>query len=284
VKIGIVAKPHNKDFAAILNQVVQWLQSRDCKTVVEESIVQAPPLDNVLTAPREKIPELVDVIVVFGGDGTMLSVARSIQGRNTQILGVNVGSLGFLTETTLDELYPVLERLLAGKHTTDRRSMLKIEVHHSNGTVGTYHALNDIVINKGTLARVISMDAFVNEDFIANFLADGMIISTPTGSTAYSLSAGGPVLYPTLDSVVMTPICSHTLTNRPLVIPAENSIRVVVKSGEDVMLTVDGQVGVALIEGEEIRCTRSEYQIDLIQHGDKSFFDVLREKFKWGER
>ncbi|MCH8320255.1 MAG: NAD(+)/NADH kinase, partial [Acidobacteria bacterium] len=155
MKIGIVAKPHSKDFAATLNQVVQWLQSRDCETVVEESIVQAPPLDNVLTAPREKMPELVDVIVVFGGDGTMLSVARSIQGRNTQILGVNVGSLGFLTETTLDELYPVLERLLAGRHTTDRRSMLKIEVHHTNGTVETYHALNDIVINKGALARVI---------------------------------------------------------------------------------------------------------------------------------
>ncbi len=240
--------------------------------------------DAVITAPREKIPELVDVIVVFGGDGTMLSVARGNQGRNTRLLGVNVGSLGFLTETTLDELYPVLERLLARKHTTDRRSMLKIEVHHTNGTVETYHALNDIVINKGALARIISMDAFVNEDFIANFLADGMIISTPTGSTAYSLSAGGPILYPTLDSVVMTPICSHTLTNRPLVIPAENSIRVVVKSGEDVMLTVDGQVGVALSEGEEIRCTQSEYQIDLIHHGDKGFFDVLREKFKWGER
>jgi NAD+ kinase len=284
VKIGIVAKPHSKDFASTLSQVVEWLQSRDCETVVEESIVQDSPRDGVITAPREKIPELVDVIVVFGGDGTMLSVARSIQGRPTQILGINIGSLGFLTETTLDELYPVLERLLAGKHTTDRRSMLKIALHHTDGTAETYHALNDIVINKGAVARIISMDAFVNEDFIANFLADGMIISTPTGSTAYSLSAGGPVLYPTLDSVVMTPICSHTLTNRPLVIPAENSIRVVVKSGEDVMLTVDGQVGLPLNEGDEIRCTRSEYQIDLIQSGDKGFFDVLREKFKWGER
>ncbi len=284
MKIGIVAKPHRTEFAATLNEVVQWLRSRDCATIVEESIVQVSPLGDVLTAPREKIPELVDVIVVFGGDGTMLSVARSVQGRKTQILGVNVGSLGFLTETTLDELYPVLERVLAGKHTTDRRSMLEIDVHHTNGTVGTYHALNDVVINKGAVARIISMDAFVNEDFIANFLADGMIISTPTGSTAYSLSAGGPVLYPTLDSVVMTPICSHTLANRPLVIPAESSVRVVVKSGEDVMLTVDGQVGVPLTEGDEIRCTQSEYQIDLIQPGDKGFFDVLREKLKWGER
>ena len=284
MKIGIVAKPHSTQLAATLKEVVQWLRSRNCETIVEGSIAQASPLNDVLTAPREKIPELVDVIVVFGGDGTMLSVARSIQGRNTQILGVNVGSLGFLTETTLDELYPVLERLLAGKHTTSRRSMLKIDVHHTNGRVETYHALNDIVINKGAVARIISMDTFVNEDFITNFLADGMIISTPTGSTAYSLSAGGPVLYPTLDSVVMTPICSHTLTNRPLVIPAESSIRVVVKSGEDVMLTVDGQVGVPLTEGDEIHCTQSEYQINLIQSGDKGFFDVLREKLKWGER
>lgn len=284
MKIGIVAKPHSKDVAATLNEMIEWLQSRDCEITVEESIAQDSPPDNVLTAPREKIPELADVIVVFGGDGTMLSVARSVRGQNTPILGVNVGSLGFLTETTLDELYPTLERLLEGKHTTRRRSMLKAGVHHADGTVETYHALNDVVVSKTAVARIISMDAFVNDDFIANFPADGMIISTPTGSTAYSLSAGGPILYPSLDSLVMTPICSHTLTNRPLVIPAESSIRVVVRSGEDVMLTVDGQVGVPLREGEEIRCTQSEYQIDLIHHGDRGFFDVLREKFKWGER
>ena len=284
MKIGIVAKPHRPDFAAALEEVLQWLRSRDCEIIVEDSIVQTLALEEVVTATRENLADLVDVIVVFGGDGTMLSVARSIQGRAAQILGVNMGSLGFLTEITLDELYPALEQLLAGKHTIDRRSMLKIEVHDTNGSVRTYHALNDVVINKGAVARIISMDAFINEDFIANFLADGMIISTPTGSTAYSLSAGGPILYPTLDSVVLTPICSHTLTNRPLVIPAESSIRVVVRSGEDVMLTVDGQVGVALKEGEEIRCTRSEYQIELIQPGNKGFFDVLREKLKWGER
>ena len=284
MKIGIVAKPHSTNFAATLEEVLTWLRARGCEIIVEDSIVQTVKLKEVVTATREKLAELVDVIVVFGGDGTMLSVARSIQGRATPILGVNMGSLGFLTEITLDELYPTLEQLLEGKHTIDRRSMLKIEVLSTNGSVRTYHALNDAVINKGAVARIISMDAFINEDFIANFPADGMIISTPTGSTAYSLSAGGPVLYPTLDSVVLTPICSHTLTNRPLVIPAENSIRVVVKSGEDVMLTVDGQVGVALKEGEEIRCSQSDYRIELIQPGNKGFFDVLREKLKWGER
>jgi len=284
VKIGIVAKPHRPKFAATLEEVLKWLRSRGCEIIVEDSIVRTLKLKEVVAATRENLAELVDVIVVFGGDGTMLSVARSIQGRATLILGVNMGSLGFLTEITLDELYPTLEQLLAGKHTIDRRSMLKIEVHSTDGPVKTYHALNDVVINKGAVARIISMDAFINEDFIAHFLADGMIISTPTGSTAYSLSAGGPVLYPTLDSVVLTPICSHTLTNRPLVIPGDSSIRVVVKSGEDVMLTVDGQVGMALKEGEEIRCSRSEFWIELIQPGNKGFFDVLREKLKWGER
>lgn len=284
MKIGVIAKAHRTDFTATLKGLLQWLSSNGCETVVEESVIRSFGLEGVVSASREDMPGVVDVIVVFGGDGTMLSVARSIEDRKAQILGVNLGSLGFLTEFTLDELYPAMERLLARKHTIDRRWMLKTEVRQRNGSVKTYQALNDTVINKGALARIISMETFVNEDFIANFLADGMIISTPTGSTAYSLSAGGPIVYPTLDSLIMTPICPHTLTNRPLVIPAESTIRVVVKSGEDVMLTVDGQVGVALNEGDEIRCTRSEYQIELIQPGNKGFFDILREKLKWGER
>ena len=215
MKIGIVAKPPSTKFAATLAEVLEWLRSRGCEIIVEDSIAQTLELKEVVTAAREDLAELVDAIVVFGGDGTLLSVARSIRGRDTLILGVNMGSLGFLTEITLDELFPTLEQLLAGKQRIDRRSMLKIELHSTNGSVRTFHALNDVVINKGAVARIISMDAFINEDFIAHFLADGMIISTPTGSTAYSLSAGGPVLYPTLDSVVLTPICSHTLTNRP---------------------------------------------------------------------
>ena len=284
MNIGIVAKLHHAEFAASLKEVLQWLRSWGCQTVVEESVVQTFQLQEVCSANLEDIPDLADIIVVFGGDGTMLRVARSIQDRQAKILGVNLGSLGFLTEVKLDELHPTLERVLAGEYTIDRRNMLKIEVHHRNGSVETYHALNDMVITKGAPARIITLEAFADEDYIATFPADGMIIATPTGSTAYSLSAGGPILYPTLDSVVMTPICSHTLTNRPLVIPAESHIRVVVKSGEDVMLTVDGQIGVALQDEDEVRCTRSQYQIELIQAGHKDFFDVLREKLKWGER
>ena len=284
MNIGVVAKSHHTKSPASLKQLLAWLQEHDCTAIVEEGAVEAFDLTQVKGTKLEDIPDQADIIMVFGGDGTMLRVARSIQGRPAPILGVNLGSLGFLTETTLEDLYPALERVLEGKYSIDRRDMLKIVVHRGSEEIETHHALNDAVINSGALARLIHMDAFVEGDFIATFPADGMIISTPTGSTAYSLSAGGPVLYPQLDSVVMTPICSHTLTNRPLVIPARSNIRVVVKSGEEVMLTVDGQIGVPLEEGDEVRCTRSEYGVELIQAGRKDFFDVLREKLKWGER
>ncbi len=284
MKIGIVAKPHHTRLDTPLKQLLTWLQDRNCMTIVEEGAVQAFELTQIKGTKLEDIPDQADIILVFGGDGTMLRVARSIQGRPAPILGVNLGSLGFLTEITLEDLYPVLERVLDGKFSIDRRDMLQVSVHRGKDPIEVHHALNDAVINSGALARLINMDAFVDEDYIATFPADGMIISTPTGSTAYSLSAGGPVLYPKLDSVVMTPICSHTLTNRPLVIPAASNIRVVVISGEEVMLTVDGQIGVPLRAGDEVSCTRSEYQIELIQAGHRDFFEVLREKLKWGER
>lgn len=284
MKIGIAAKPDHTKFDAPLKQLMAWLQDHDCTTIVEKGVVQAYDLTRVKGTSLEDIPDQADIIMVFGGDGTMLRVARYIRGRPAPILGVNLGSLGFLTEITLEGLYPALERVLEGRYTVDRRDMLQVVVHRGGNPIETHHALNDVVINSGALARLITMDAFVDEDYIATFPADGMIISTPTGSTAYSLSAGGPVLYPKLDSVLMTPICSHTLTNRPLVIPAESKIRVAVKSGEEIMLTVDGQIGVALKAGDEVCCTRSEYQIELIRTGHKNFFDVLREKLKWGER
>ena len=284
MKIGIVAKPDHTKFDAPLKQLLAWLQNHDCKTIVEKRVVQAFDLTQIKGTTLEDIPDQADIIMVFGGDGTILRVARSIRDRPAPILGVNLGSLGFLTEITLEDLYPALERVLEGRYAIDRRDMLQVVVHRNGDPVKTYHALNDAVINSGALARLINVDAFVDEDYIATFPADGMIISTPTGSTAYSLSAGGPVLYPELDSVLMTPICSHTLTNRPLVIPAESNIRIAVKSGEEIMLTVDGQIGVALKAGDEVCCTRSQYQIELIRTSHNDFFDVLREKLKWKER
>ena len=285
MKIGIVAKSYRTDFAPSLKEILQWLRDRDCQIVVEKEVVQEFGLQDVTGVDRQNLPDSADVIVVFGGDGTLLSVAKVIQSRPARILGVNLGSLGFLTEVTLDELYPALECVLKGEYSIDRRPMLRIDVPGKAGSASTYHAFNDAVIsNQGALARIIGVETFVNEEFIARFLADGIIISTPTGSTAYSLSAGGPILYPTLDAILITPICPHTLTNRPLVIPAEGDVRVVIKSGQDVMLTLDGQEGLPLKEEDEVHCTRSEHQIELIKPGGKSFFDVLREKLKWGER
>ena len=284
MKIGIIAKPHRTDFSSRLREILEWLEDHDCQLVVEDSVAEGFGLDSVRIARREDIPDLVQAIIVFGGDGTLLSVARSIGDSGTPILGVNLGSLGFLTEVTVDELYPAVEQLLAGRHRIEKRWLLKTEIVPAQGTAVTYQALNDAVINKGAISRIISLETYIQDDFTATFLADGIIVATPTGSTAYSLSAGGPIVFPTLDSIILTPICPHTLTNRPLVVPADAGIRIVLSSGQDVMLTVDGQVGTALQEGDEIRFTRSPFSIGLIQSRERSYFDILREKLKWAER
>ena len=284
MKIGIIVKPHRTEFSPALQDTLDWLKSRGCTLLIEESLLQDFQISGYQGMSREQIPPLADAIVVFGGDGTILSVVRTIGQNRAPILGVNLGSLGFLTGVTLDELQGALECLIEGRYRIDRRQLLEAEVRHVSGQVSTHHALNDVVINKGALARIIRLDTFIDEDFMATFLADGMIVATPTGSTAYSLAAGGPVIYPSLDSTVLTPICPHTLTNRPVVIPASSKIRISLKVGEDVALTVDGQIGVALQEEDEIVCTRADRQIELIQPSDKGFFDVLREKLKWAER
>ncbi len=284
MKIGFFIKTKRPEFATKLREVVQWLQARQCEILAEEHAAVNYGLEDVRKLPDTEVADRSDAILVFGGDGTMLSVARLIRHNDAPILGVNLGSLGFLTAVTLDKLYPALERILAGEQKVTRRSLLRAEVHQRSGQVHVYHALNDIVLNKGALARIITMNALINDQYTATFLADGLIISTPTGSTAYSLSAGGPIIFPTLDSITITPICPHSLTNRPLLVHPDSRIRVILRSGEDVMLTVDGQIGLKFREGEEVVCTQSEFRIRLIQPNGQSFFDVLREKLKWGER
>jgi len=285
VKIGIFVKPDRLDFARQLYEIVDWLTSRDCEVTADERLAADFELQGVTICPAREIPGVADFIVVFGGDGTLLSVARLGDSRRAPILGVNLGTLGFLTGVTLDELYPALETILAGRHRLDSRSMLKADVRQ-NGTREpvTFHALNDVVVNKGALGRMISLHVWINGDFTSSFLADGMIVSTPTGSTAYSLSAGGPIVYPALDAITLTPICPHTLTHRPLVIPARGKVGIVLHSGEDVTLTIDGQVGVSLEVGAEVICTESDYRVDLIQPTERNFFEVLHQKLKWGDR
>jgi NAD+ kinase len=284
VKIGIFVKAGRVDFAQILGEILRWLQKRGCEPLVDQRVAGPLGVSPALLASPDEISRVADFLVVFGGDGTLLGVARLLAGRRAPILGVNLGTLGFLSGATIEELYPALEALLEGSFRVDTRSMLRARFCNGSGDEASYHALNDVVINKGTLARMISLEVWINGDFTSQFLADGLIISTPTGSTAYSLSAGGPIIYPALNAITLTPICPHTLTHRPLVIPAEREVKVVLKSGEDVTLTIDGQVGVALRLGAEVTCTQSEYHVDLVQPTGRSFFDVLRQKLKWGER
>jgi NAD+ kinase len=284
VKIGIFAKADRLDFAPSLREALHWLERHDCRLLVDERVIEPLGLDSRHAVPSQEIARVADLLVVFGGDGTLLGVARLLAGRRAPILGVNLGTLGFLSGATIEELYPALEALLSGSFRLDTRSMVRAEVRQGRDQICSYHALNDAVINKGALGRMISLEVRINGDFTSQFLADGLIISTPTGSTAYSLSAGGPIIYPALAAITLTPICPHTLTHRPLVIPAEREVTVILKGGDDVTLTIDGQVGAPLQLGAEVTCTQSEYHVDLVQPTDRSFFDVLRQKLKWGER
>jgi NAD+ kinase len=284
LNIGVFTRTDRPDFRPKLVGIIEWLESRGCRVVVEETAARLFDLQGATSASREVLPGAVDLAIVFGGDGTLLSAARLVEFGRTPILGVNLGSLGFLTAVALDELYAALERILAGQHRIERRSLLRAELHPLEGPRRVFHALNDVVLSRGAQGRIICINAFINDEFMAAFLADGMIISSPTGSTAYSLSAGGPIMYPTLKAIVLTPICPHTLTHRPLVIPAEGRIRMVLTAGDDVTLAVDGQVGAPLQEGDGVVCTESDHEVELVLPSDRSFFDVLRQKLKWGER
>lgn len=286
MEIGLFAKLHRPDFAEKLEEIVTWLRGHGCEPLVDGKVVEHFGLKGVPGTPPDEIARRAEAVVVFGGDGTLLGVARLVKAHDTPILGVNLGSLGFLTEVSLDRLYTDLQALIEGRFAVEERCMVKASMYRRQApeAPSEFHAVNDIVVNKAALARVITVDAFFDDQFIASFVADGMIVSTPTGSTAYSLSAGGPIVYPLMECLVITPICPHTLSNRPLVIPARQQLRLLLRSGTDVMLTVDGQVGVAFREGDEIVCTLSPHRLRLVRSGNRGFFELLREKLNWAKR
>jgi len=224
-----------------------------------------------------------DLTIVVGGDGTLLAAARLLGDRQIPILAINHGGLGFLTEVTLEEMYPAIERVLAGQFITEHRMMMDIEVSRAHKRLVHYRALNDIVINKGTLSRMIELESRVDGQYVSKFRADGLIVATPTGSTAYNLSAGGPIIFPTMSAMIITPICSHTLTNRPLVLPPGVKVEIMLRSAQDdVQLTVDGQVGLKLEMNDQITVEKSNVAVKLVAPADKNYFDVLRGKLKWG--
>ncbi len=233
----------------------------------------------------EHVADDVDLIIVLGGDGTLLSVARQIRGKNVPILGVNLGGLGFLTEISLEELPGMLPRVIRGEYRTSVRSMLDVAVRRAEEHVFELSLLNDAVITKDTLARIIDIETYVDDEYLTTFRGDGLIMSTPTGSTGYSLAAGGPILHSSLGHIVVTPICPHMLTNRPIILPAEASVRARLKSvDEKVILTLDGQIGFPLAYMDEVVVKKSDLTVSLVRSETNGYFRVLRNKLKWGER
>jgi NAD+ kinase len=283
-KIGIVSKPKKAEIREIVPQLVEWLRERDIEVSIDKetgSILESS--EKCLT--RNELPGKVDLLVVLGGDGTLLAAARALYRREVPIFAVNLGDLGFLTVITQDELYPALEGVLSGNYRSERRVQIEGELVRTDEVLSTFRALNDVVLNKGAIARIQDFEVYADGEFISNYKSDGLIVATPTGSTAYSLAAGGPVVSPSVEAFIITPICAHTLTNRPLVLRDTALIEIVVKSQrEAAYLTVDGQVGIATHSEDIIRVRKSDSYVELIQPPQRNYYEILRQKLKWGER
>ncbi|TAL25032.1 MAG: NAD(+) kinase [Nitrospirae bacterium] len=281
-KIGIICKAGRSEPLEILKEFIPWLSRKGVEMFLD---AETASMLNITGYSRSEIPKSAEIIVVLGGDGTMLNVARLVCERAIPILGVNLGGLGFITEVQREQLYEAMEKVLSGECPSEERMMLMAHIHRHGEKIAEYTALNDVVINKGALARIIDLETSINRTYVTTFKADGLIVSTPTGSTAYSLSAGGPVLYPTLDSIILTPICPHTLTNRPTVLPDDALIEIALKSpSEDVFLTLDGQVGFSLRREDVVEVKRSPFKTRLLIPFERNYFQILRTKLKWGER
>ncbi len=262
-----------------VEQVQNWLGIHQ-KTVLLDSN-DMPPSPSC--PERQHIAKQADLLIVLGGDGTMLSGARLVEQRGIPILGVNMGGLGFLTEINFDDLPKALEKIFSGEFRLDARLMLAAQIRRADHIIGTYSALNDVVVSKGHLARMISTTVSVNDEFMTNMQSDGLIVSTPTGSTAYSLSTDGPILDPGVDALLITPICPHTLSHRPFLAPNTVSISIKLISQERAMATVDGQEGEEILTGDIVEIRASEHRTQLIRFPGRSYFEVLRTKLKWGD-
>ncbi|HXM23135.1 MAG TPA: NAD(+)/NADH kinase [Terriglobales bacterium] len=280
---AIVSKPGKPELSSIVPGLLEWFRQHQYQVVVDRET--APYAAGVAVLSRdEMISRPLNFVVVLGGDGTLLSAARSMAKAGIPVLGVNLGSLGFLTEVPLEELYPTLQGIEDGRCNVETRSMVHCEVLRKDSLVASYDALNDIVVGKGTISRLNHCDVYIDGAFVSVYKADSLIVSTPTGSTAYSLAAGGPILMPSVDAFVVTPVAAHSLTHRPLVVPDTSKIEIVVNTGHDeAYLSIDGQVGMPMYDGDRVACRKSEHQVKLLRI-QGTFFDVLRAKLKWGQR
>jgi len=280
-KIGIIFKKADDRIRSIAGDIIPWLQSRGVEVILDEASADQCPVEARIAPPADLVRQ-VEIVSVFGGDGTLLYAARLIGANCIPIIGINLGSLGFLTEVKLEEMHAAFEGLLSGQYRLEERMLLSVEVVRDGKAIGQYLALNDAVINKGALARIIDLEVSVNSEPVLFARADGLIISTPTGSTAYSLAAGGPILYPTLDAFIIAPICPHALANRPIVVPERDVVGVCLRHGSDVMLTVDGQVGMPLQQQDCLSVRRAQSTLRLALPFGSTFFKLLREKLRWG--
>lgn len=281
--VGIIAKPGADSGAVLVPKLLEWLRAREIAVRYDaQTAVYAGLTDGL---PRDQVPEGSRLIIVLGGDGTLLSAARAISGRDIPLFAVNLGGLGFLTAITVDEVFTELDRAVRGEFEISIRRMLHCEIYRGARLMGEYEALNDVVVTKASLARMIDLAAYVDNHLVCAYKADGLIVSTPTGSTAYSLSAGGPIITPSVSALCITPICPHMLTNRPVIVADDSVIRIECRTeSAEAFLTIDGQVGEPLMFGDHVVCRRSPKCLRLVKPPRMMFFDVLREKLSWGER
>lgn len=280
---AIISRPDRPEVAQTVPTLLQWLSQHGYEVITDLETSQYSGGKDAV--PRSQLGSRhLDLVIVLGGDGTLLSAARATAAIDVPLLGVNLGSLGFLTEVPPNGLYTMLDAIAGGRATVEHRSLMSCDLLRGDEVRGSYLVFNDAVVNKTALARLNTYDLFIDGVFVSSYRADGMIVATPTGSTAYSLSAGGPVLMPTVSALVVTPVAPHALTHRPLVVPDSAKIEILLRSEDEVAyLSLDGQAGLDLSDGDRVRCRRSEHQVNLFRTGN-NFFQVLRSKLKWGER
>ncbi len=280
---AIISRPDRPAVAEILPGLLSWLAEHGYKVIVDLETAKYTPKQEPVTRAEMALRPL-DLVVVLGGDGTLLSAARVTAAIDVPLLGVNLGSLGFLTEVPPQSLYTMLDAIAEGRAPVEHRSLMQCDLLRGDTVRGSYLVFNDAVVNKTALARLNTYDLYIDRVFVSSYRADGMIVATPTGSTAYSLSAGGPVLMPTVKALIVTPVAPHSLTHRPLVVPDSSEIEILLRSEEEVAyLSLDGQPGLDLSDGDRVRCRRSEHEVNLFRSGS-DFFQALRTKLKWGER
>ena len=279
--VGLVAKYEEPKAAEMVAWLVPWLKEKGKQVLVEKGTLRA----GGRSCTKKEMAKKADLIVVLGGDGTLLSVARLVERPEVPILGVNLGGLGFITEVGIDELESVLASTLAGDFAVAKRMTLEVRLYPKKGRAQKFRVLNDGVITKGARSRIIDLETYVGKEYLCTYRADGLIISTPTGSTAYSLAAGGPILHPSLGAIVLSPICPHTLTNRPIVVSSKSTVRVTLRSyGDTVFLSPDGQQGILLNNGDVVEVRDYNIPVSLVKAPSRGYFEVLRTKLKWGER